>query len=72
MSSVTIDLKQSEWGWNYTNKSKLQPLVAELSWAQKRTVVPQLPDPYRDALPSPEQIAERLRAWTEAGVRDGE
>ena len=27
------------------------------------TVVPQLPEAYRDQLPSPEAIAERLRAW---------
>jgi hypothetical protein len=26
-------------------------------------VVPQLPEDYRADLPSPEQIAERLRAW---------
>lgn len=35
-------------------------------------VVPQLPEDYRDELPSPEQIAERLGAWTQAGVADGE
>lgn len=70
--NVAIHRQQPEWDWNYTDKPKLQPLVAELMWAKKRAVVPQLPDPYRDALPSPEQIAERLRAWTEAGVRDGE
>lgn len=27
------------------------------------TVVPHLPEDYRAELPSPEQIAERLRAW---------
>lgn len=31
------------------------------------TVVPQLPEDYRADLPSPEQIAERLRAWEELG-----
>jgi predicted DNA-binding transcriptional regulator AlpA len=35
-------------------------------------VVSQLPDKYRDELPSPDQIAERLQAWVESGVRDGE
>lgn len=30
------------------------------------TVVPQLPEAYRDQLPSPEAIAERLRVWTGA------
>jgi len=29
------------------------------------TVVPQLPEAYRDQLPSPEAIAERLRLWAE-------
>jgi len=29
------------------------------------TVVPQLPEAYRDELPSPEAIAERLRLWAE-------
>lgn len=29
------------------------------------TVVPELPETYRDQLPSPEQIAERLRLWDE-------
>jgi hypothetical protein len=27
------------------------------------TIVPQLPDDYRDELPSPDVIAERLRLW---------
>ncbi len=27
------------------------------------TVVPQLPEAYRSGLPSPEEIAERLRLW---------
>jgi hypothetical protein len=31
------------------------------------TVVPQLPENYRNELPSPEQIAERLRGWAEGG-----
>ena len=29
------------------------------------TIVPQLPDAYREQLPSPEEIAERLRLWQE-------
>jgi len=29
------------------------------------TVVPQLPEDYRNELPSPEEIAERLKAWEE-------
>ena len=33
------------------------------------TVVPQLPEDYRNDLPSPEQIAERLRAWEACGGR---
>ncbi len=33
------------------------------------TVVPQLPEDYRNDLPSPEQIAERLRAWKACGGR---
>jgi hypothetical protein len=35
------------------------------------TVVPQLPDDYRAHLPSPEQIAERLKAWDAPGNADG-
>jgi predicted nuclease of restriction endonuclease-like (RecB) superfamily len=31
------------------------------------TIVPQLPDVYREQLPSPEAIAERLRLWQEDG-----
>jgi predicted nuclease of restriction endonuclease-like (RecB) superfamily len=31
------------------------------------TIVPQLPDAYREQLPSPEEIAERLRLWQEGG-----
>ncbi len=34
------------------------------------TVVPQLPEAYRDQLPSPEAIAERLRLW--AGQKGAE
>ncbi|MHB9027699.1 MAG: hypothetical protein ACYC9O_02910 [Candidatus Latescibacterota bacterium] len=29
------------------------------------TIVPELPEAYRNELPSPEQIAERLRLWDE-------
>lgn len=36
------------------------------------TVSSQLPEKYRDELPGPEQIAERLRAWSEAGENSGE
>ena len=35
------------------------------------TVVPHLPEDYRADLPSPEQIAARLRAWDKAGSADG-
>ncbi len=35
-------------------------------------IVPQLPEAYRDQLPSPEAIAERLRLWEQAGAKDGE
>lgn len=31
------------------------------------TIVPQLPEAYREQLPSPEEIAERLRLWQEDG-----
>jgi hypothetical protein len=34
------------------------------------TIVPQLPDAYREELPSPEAIAERLRLWDEREVED--
>jgi hypothetical protein len=34
------------------------------------TVVPQLPDAYREELPSPEAIAERLRLWDGREVED--
>lgn len=34
------------------------------------TVVPELPEAYRAELPSPEAIAERLQAWSEAGAND--
>lgn len=33
------------------------------------TIVPQLPEAYRDELPSPEAIAERLRIWDRARLR---
>ncbi|MEE3718415.1 PDDEXK nuclease domain-containing protein [Tumidithrix elongata RA019] len=32
------------------------------------TIVPQLPDAYREQLPSPEEIAERLRLWDEQEI----
>jgi YhcG PDDEXK nuclease domain len=32
------------------------------------SIVPQLPDAYRDELPSPEAIAERLRLWDDREV----
>jgi hypothetical protein len=35
-------------------------------------IVPQLPEAYRSQLPSPEEIAERLRLWEQAGAKDGE
>lgn len=35
------------------------------------TVVPQLPEAYRDQLPSPEAIAERLQLWTEPKEQTG-
>ncbi len=34
------------------------------------TIVPQLPDAYREELPSPEAIAERLRLWDRREVED--
>jgi predicted nuclease of restriction endonuclease-like (RecB) superfamily len=34
------------------------------------SIVPQLPDAYRDELPSPEAIAERLRLWDDREVGD--
>jgi predicted nuclease of restriction endonuclease-like (RecB) superfamily len=34
------------------------------------TIVPQLPEAYRDELPSPEAIAERLQLWTDREVDD--
>jgi hypothetical protein len=34
-------------------------------------IVPQLPEAYRDQLPSPEAIAERLRLWEQEGTEDG-
>jgi predicted nuclease of restriction endonuclease-like (RecB) superfamily len=34
------------------------------------TIVPQLPDAYREELPSPEAIAERLRLWDGREVKD--
>lgn len=34
------------------------------------SIVPQLPDVYRDELPSPEAIAERLRLWDDREVED--
>ena len=36
------------------------------------SLVPQLPEAYRDQLPSPEAIAERLRLWEQEGAEDGE
>jgi predicted nuclease of restriction endonuclease-like (RecB) superfamily len=36
------------------------------------TVVPQLPEAYRSELPSPEEIAERLRLWGQEKDTDGE
>lgn len=33
-------------------------------------VVPQLPDNYQAELPSPQQIAERLRVWDREGTTD--
>jgi YhcG PDDEXK nuclease domain len=42
----------------YALRSAVRPIgVATYS------IVPQLPDAYRDELPSPEAIAERLRLW---------
>ncbi len=35
-------------------------------------VVPQLPEAYRNQLPSPEAIAERLRLWDREGAKDDE
>ena len=34
------------------------------------SIVPELPEAYRDKLPSPEAIAERLQAWAENEARD--
>jgi YhcG PDDEXK nuclease domain len=34
------------------------------------TIVPQLPEAYRDELPSPEAIAERLQLWADREVDD--
>jgi YhcG PDDEXK nuclease domain len=34
------------------------------------SIVPQLPDAYRDELPSPEAISERLRLWDDQEVGD--
>ncbi len=73
----------------YRDQPKLQPLVAEISWAKNKTVVeyalrtagrpigvatytvvPQLPATYRDQLPSPEAIAERLRLWAAESAQE--
>ena len=35
-------------------------------------IVPQLPEAYRDELPSPEAIAERLRLWEQKATEDAE
>ena len=35
-------------------------------------IVPQLPEAYRGQLPSPEEIALRLRFWEREGAKDGE
>lgn len=34
------------------------------------TVVPELPEAYREELPSPEAIAQRLQAWSETEASD--
>ena len=34
------------------------------------TIVPQLPEAYRDELPSPEAIAQRLQLWADREVDD--
>lgn len=53
----------------YVDKPNLQPMVREISWTTY-TIVPQLPDAYRLELPSPEEIAERLRLWDGREVED--